>query len=98
MACHPTVLAQILKLVPRHEFEKEARLHHKGRKLRKMTRWSQWVVMAMGPLAGRNHLRDRVSNMAAQSRKLYHLGVGRVTRSSLARDSSDSGYFRVLSV
>ncbi len=49
MACHHTVLAQILKLVPRHEFEKEARLHHKGRKLRKMTRWSLARVNAEQP-------------------------------------------------
>ena len=31
----------------------------------------------------------RVSNLAAQSRKLYHLGVGVVTRSSLARVNAE---------
>ena len=85
MAHNSTVLAQFLKLVPRHEFESLTRRHHKGRKLRSMTRWNQFVAMAVGQLAGRCSLRDIVSNLSAQGRKLYHLGVGAVARSSLAR-------------
>ena len=85
MAHNSTVLAQFLKLVPRHEFEALAKRHHKGRRLRSMTRWSQFVAMAVAQLAGRSSLRDIVSNLSAQGRKLYHLGVGAVARSSLAR-------------
>ena len=82
---HTTVLGQLLKLVSRHEFEREARRDHKGRKLRAMSRWSQFAAMAMAQLSGRNSLRDIVSNVDAQAHKLYHLGVRRVARSSLAR-------------
>ena len=85
MAHNSTVLAQFLKLVPRHEFEALAKRHHKGRRLRSMTRWGQFVAMAVAQLAGRSSLRDIVSNLSAQGRKLYHLGVGPVARSSLAR-------------
>ena len=85
MAHNSTVLAQFLNLVPRHEFESLAKRHHEGRKLRSMTRWNQFVAMAVGQLAGRCSLRDIVSNLSAQGRKLYHLGVGAVARSSLAR-------------
>ena len=85
MAHNGTVLAQFLELVPRHEFESVAKRHHKGRRLRSMTRWNQFVAMAVGQLAGRCSLRDIVSNLSAQGRKLYHLGVGAVARSSLAR-------------
>ena len=52
MAHNNTVLAQFLKLVPRHEFERDAAQHHKGRKLRKMTRWNQFVSMFMAQLSG----------------------------------------------
>ena len=38
MAHHNTVFAQMLKLIPRHEFESLANQHHSGRRLRKMTR------------------------------------------------------------
>ena len=85
MAHHSTVLGQLLRLVSRHEFERDARRHHKGRKLRSMSRWSQLAAMAMAQLSGRCSLRDVVSNLEAQKGKLYHLGVGRVARSSLAR-------------
>ena len=37
MAHHSTILAQLLKLVSRHEFEALARCHHEGRKRRSMT-------------------------------------------------------------
>ena len=89
MAHNSTVLAQMLTLVPRHEFETLASRHHEGRRLRSMTRWSQFVAMAVAQLAGRSSLRDIVSNLAAQGRKLYHLGVGGVARSSLARVNAE---------
>lgn len=85
MAHHNTVFAQLLKLVPRHEFEGLAKQHHNGRRLRKMSRWSQFIALTLAQLSGRNSLRDIVSNLAAQSRKLYHLGSRTVSRSSLAR-------------
>ena len=85
MAHNNTVLSQILKLVCRHEFESLAKSHHLGQKLRKMTRWGQFVAMMMAQLSGRTSLRDIESNLSAQQNKLYHLGVPKVTRSSLAR-------------
>lgn len=89
MAHRSTVLGELLRLVPRHEFEQVARRHHEGRKLRSMSRWSQFVAMAVAQLSGRCSLRDVVSNLDVQRRKLYHLGVGRVARSSLARVNRD---------
>lgn len=41
MAHHNTVSAQLLKFVPRHELESLANQYHSGRRLRKMTRWTQ---------------------------------------------------------
>ncbi|ANO52317.1 DUF4372 domain-containing protein [Woeseia oceani] len=85
MAHSNTVLSQLLKLVPRHQFEALARAHHVGRRFRKTSRWSQFVALATGQLARRRSLRDIVSNLNAQSASLYHLGSGAVTRSTLAR-------------
>ena len=84
-----TDICNRLKLVPRHEFEKLAERHKSGRKARTVTRWSQFVAMGMAQLAGRASLRDIVSNLSAQSRKLCHLGVGDVSRSSLARVNAE---------
>ena len=92
MAHHNTVFAQMLKFIPRHEFESLAHQHHAGRRLRKMTRWTQFVAMATAQLSGRHSLRDVASNMAAQSRKLYHLGMSAVSRSSLSRVNASQPY------
>ena len=92
MAHHNTVFAQMLKFIPRHEFESLAHQHHSGRRLRKMTRWTQFVAMATAQLSGRHSLRDVASNMAAQARKLYHLGMSAVNRSSLSRVNASQPY------
>lgn len=104
MAHSSTVLAQMLKLLPRHEFETLAGEHHQGRKLRKISRWAQFVAMASAQLTGRASLRDLLGNLAAQSSKLYHLGVGLISRSSLARTNEkqpwtlyEALFFRLLS-
>ena len=85
MAHHSTVLAQILKLLPRHEFEAAASRHHKGRRLRGISRWEQFVALAVAQLTRRNSLRDLLANFRAQGSKLYHLGVRVLSRSTLAR-------------
>ena len=85
LAHHNTVFAQLLKLVPRHEFETLANTHHTGRKLRKTSRWSQFVSLCVGQLGGRHSLRDIESNMKAQSQRLYHLEAQPMARTSLAR-------------
>lgn len=89
---HNTVFSQLLKMIPRHEFETLANQHHEGRKLRKMTRWSQFISMSLAQLSGRSSLRDVVSNLSAQTSKLYHLGSAPVSRSSLARVNEKQTY------
>ena len=92
MSHHNTVLSQILKLIPRHQFDTLAQEHHCGRSLRKASRWSQFVSMCLGQLSGRQSLRDIEANMKAQSSKLYHLGADIVPRTTLARINEKQPY------
>ena len=85
MSHHNTVFSQLLKLIPRHEFETLAKQHHNGRAFRKASRWSQFVTLAMGQLSGRDSLRDIIDNMSAQAHRLYHLGCAKLSRSNLSR-------------
>jgi hypothetical protein len=80
-----TVLSQLLKLIPRHEFQTLVNQHHSGQKLRKISRWDQFVSLFMAQLSGRQSLRDIEANMNAQRTHRYHLGVGKIAKSSLAR-------------
>ncbi len=41
------IFSQILKLIPRHEFETLANEHHSGRVFRTSSRWSQFVTLGM---------------------------------------------------
>ena len=56
MARHNAVFSQFLKLTPRHFFNRFAEGNHCGRKLRVMTRWSQFVALTMGQLSGSQSL------------------------------------------
>ena len=89
MSHNNTVCSQLLKLIPRHEFETLAKQHHSGRSFRTATRWSQFVTMAMGQLSGRTSLRDIVENMSAQLHRLYHMGSAKLSRSNLSRINVD---------
>lgn len=85
MSHHNTAFHQLLKPLSRHDFEKLAKEHHHGQKLRSATRWDQFIGMAMSQLSGRQSLRDIQSNLESQEHKLYHLGAKPIPRSTLAR-------------
>lgn len=92
MAHTNTIFSQLLKLIPRHEFESLAKQHHSGRQFRQASRWSQFVAMMMGQLSGRNSLRDMIDNLDAQAHRLYHLGSKKLSRSTLSRINNDKPY------
>lgn len=87
-----TIFAQVLKLVPRHDFNRLAKTHHKGGALRAMSRWSQFAAMTVGHMSQRSSLRDTVATLQAQGPRLYHLGMKPVARSSLARVNEAQPY------
>lgn len=85
MAHCSTVLSQIIRIFPRHEFQTLAKKHHSGQKFRSFSRWTQFIALLTAQLTGRDSLRDIVENMAAQARKLYHLGIKPFSRATLSR-------------
>ena len=92
MAHCNTILSQILKFVPRHEFETLANEHHSGRSFRKASRWSQFVTLSLAQLTGRNSLRDIVASVSAQSHRIYHIGCAILSRSNLSRMNESKPY------
>ena len=85
MAHHNTILSQILRLVPRHEFKSLEIKHDSKRRSDAMSRWTQFVSMAIAQLCSRSSLRDIESTIASQSHLGYHLGSGSVKRATLSR-------------
>ncbi len=85
MAHYNTVLNQIAAILPRHEFEYLAKIHHQGQKFRSFNRWSQFLAMMIAQLSSRKSLRDLTENLKVQASKLYHLGMKKTSRATLAR-------------
>lgn len=85
MAYHPTVLSQLLQSVPRLEFEKLAQTRDGNRRSDALSRWSQFIALAVGHLGQRHSLRDIEAALAGDPKLRYHLGTGSVSRSALAR-------------
>lgn len=98
MAHCNTVLSQILKLVPRHEFEKIATRVDGKVRASALTRWSQFTALAVGQLNGRRSLRDIESCLSSQRSAHYHLGVQSVSKSALARanEHRDAAFYTQL--
>ena len=68
MAHNTTVFRQLLDLLPRHEFDAEARQHQEGQRLRVMSRWAQFVALGLGQLGGLQSLRDIFCHITANWR------------------------------
>lgn len=99
MAHSSTILSQLLQLVSRHDFKTvEENGFRPDRKFRTLTRWNQFVAMMFAHIAGRASLRDITSQLQAHARRLYHLGVKTVKRSTLADANHDrpADFFEVL--
>jgi hypothetical protein len=89
MAHSDTVLKQLIALVPRHEFDALAKVHHAGQKFLVYNRWSQFLAMLIGQLSGRKSLRDITDNLKAQGKRLYHLGMKNTSKATLARVNAE---------
>jgi len=85
MAHCNTVLSQIVRIFPRHEFQSLASKHHIGQKFRSFSRWSQFLALLTAQLTSRSSLRDVVDSFGVQGSKIYHLGVKAFSRATLAR-------------
>lgn len=85
MAHRNTIFRQLLQLVDRHVFNRVERETYKsGRQYRSLNRWQQFTAMMFAQLAGISSLRDIAQQFEGQAKRLYHLGLKAVKRSTLA--------------
>jgi Transposase DDE domain/Domain of unknown function (DUF4372) len=92
VAYHNSVLCQLLKLLPRHEFEKCANGVDGRRRSDALSRWSQFVALTIGQLGDRRSLRDIEATLRSQGRHRYHLGSQCISRSALGRANEQLDY------
>jgi len=70
-----SIFSQVLKLVPRADFDAAVRKHKAERNAKGFTCWGQFVAMLFCQLGSVNSLRDIVNGLAASEGKLRHLGL-----------------------
>jgi len=70
-----SIFSQILKLVPRQEFEVAVKEHRAERHARGFSSWSQMIAMMFCQLGHAQSLREITGGLTACEGKLRHLGV-----------------------
>lgn len=80
-----SIFSQILKLIPRAEFDRAVRKHEAEKHAKGLSSWSQFIALLFCQLGGAHSLREIIGGLAASEGKLRHLGVPLApTRSTLA--------------
>ena len=85
MAASELIFAQLMDLVPRHEFNACVRRYRGDRRLRRFSCRDQFLCMAFAQLTFRESLRDIETCLRSLQPKLYRAGFrSRMSRSTLA--------------
>ena len=89
------MFAQVMEVLPMHEFRKCVRRYEGERRVRTFSCLDQFLCMAFAQLTYRESLRDIETCLRAVSGKLYHAGIrGRISRSTMA-DANEGRDWRI---
>jgi hypothetical protein len=84
MRHHNSVFHDLLKWVPWAELDRLVIEHKSDKHVRRLTTKSQLVALLYGQFAGASSLREIVGGLESHAARLYHVGSGPVSRSTLA--------------
>ena len=80
-----SVFSQIIKLIPRREFEKSVRKHHGDKKVRSFNCWSWFGSLLFSQLSGHDSIRSLERLFAIGNKEFRKLGFSdRIRKSTLA--------------
>lgn len=71
-------------MISRYNFQEAVKRHKAERHSKGFSSWNQFVSMLFGQFSGQDGLRGIEAGMASQYKRLYHLGVRPVKRSTLS--------------
>lgn len=90
-----TVFAQLLDWLPQYEFDKCVQRYRGNFRVRRLTSYEQFVVMAFAQLTWRESLRDIETCLRALGSKLYHSGIRQPTARSTLADANETRDWRI---
>ena len=89
------IFAQVMDVLPMHEFRKCIRRYRGDRRMRTFSCLDQFFCMAFAQLTYRESLRDIETCLRAASSKAYHMGIrGHISRSTMA-DANERRDWRI---
>ena len=90
-----TVFAQLLDFLPQYEFDKCVARYHGNFRVRKLSAYEHFLVLAFAQLTWRESLRDIETCLASFGARLYHSGLRQpIARSTLA-DANEKRDWRI---
>lgn len=89
------VFAQIFEFVSYNDFDKCVNKYDGNYKTKHFSCWNQFLCMAFGQLTHRESLSDTVLCIKANSKKLYHLGIGSAISKSTLSKANENRDWRI---
>jgi hypothetical protein len=89
------ILRQLLQPITRYEFQKHVDFFKVDKYSKGLSCWNQFTVMAFSQYTNATSLKSIESGLLANNRCLYHLGISKTSKSTLAYANENRDY-RVL--
>ncbi len=90
-----TLFAQLMDFLPWSTFDRIVARYNGNRAVRTLPCTAQYQVMAFAQITYRESLRDIEACLAAQSAKLYHMGLRGPVRRSTLSDANEARDWRI---
>jgi len=89
------ILSQIFEFVSHNDFLKCVNKYDGNYKTKHFSCWKQFLCMAFGQLTHRESLSDTILCIQANSKKLYHVGIGKAISKSTLSKANENRDWRI---
>ena len=79
-----SIYSQLFNFIPRYRFEKIVQKSGGDRYCKHFTAWKQFLTLLFAQISGKDSLREIENALLANHKRLYHLGMKAVAKSTLS--------------
>ena len=89
------IFSQLIELISYKRFQTLVNKHSGDYKIKDFTCWKQFLCMAFGQLTHRESMSDTMLCLAANTNKLYHLGIGELVALTTITRANEKRSFKI---
>ncbi len=86
------IFSELLKLIPRYQFEKAVNQYQGDRYVKSYTTWQQYITILFSQVKQKDSIRDIITALRAYEARWYHLGLTGVCRSTFSDANNKRDY------